>query len=707
MEDTEDFTPDFTHTAEGGEISNRGSIVKHIGGLTYISVNDRINVWNVRFSEVVRMVHGLRKKITSFDCEDDVLAVGYENGVVQIHSERVSSFRPHSRRVVRIIKRGDDLFSASADGSIILYNLVGEEIRVHYEGCSASVEDAVVACGSVFAVCADNSIRIWSVEDRHVRSVHVFEKAIKTIVVEDHILIVFFKDGDCIFYNLDERTTQHFNKFKKIRNVKGQGKQLFVQCRGKMHVYEVVVKEGIVLRNVSTETISDRYVDFDVLQPSEFVFAATDNCWEVVKDEKTYSFGYHRSEILDFGFIDGGIATVSQDCIVFWRLEEGVQKVGSVQIQNGECMSVWNGCVAVGGRDGVSCYSVLSHDLVRKIETGPVSCVSSDRHEMAVGSDNRLMFYNREYEQSRNMETEAPVASIGMSEGCSIFCVGLLNNKVYVHDAGTLALKVVLYGHSLPVRSMALSPDGLELLTCGADKVVKMWGTQFGECRKTFVGDARNVIYLSKSLFMFSSGTIQYFRRYDRLREFKNAESSLVRIRDDAMVSCGKFGMHMYKMDKYEFQEESSSEEEQEEVLRAAKVVNYRKYDKFLLGLEKVGEDFSELNIKSFFEVLMDIDFCELNGFLCLLTSLDVSHILNVLDACCDWNIILAARIFVSLTKLHKDICVSHPKFKCILKTITNKVAETRDQIGLNDAFLLTEKNAVLDDMDQELVSAI
>ena len=42
-----------------------------------------------------------------------------------------------------------------------------------------------------------------------------------------------------------------------------------------------------------------------------------------------------------------------------------------------------------------------------------------------------------------------------------------------------------LYGHKLPVTSMDISSDNTLLITGSADKNVKIWGLDFGDCHKS------------------------------------------------------------------------------------------------------------------------------------------------------------------------------------------------------------------------------
>ncbi|KMV66671.1 hypothetical protein M970_021500 [Encephalitozoon cuniculi EcunIII-L] len=693
MEELEDgFVPDFVHLATAGEVANRNSLVKRVGNAMYISVGSQINAWNIRFSEIEKSIFTLKKRITHFDFSDGILVVGYENGVVQIHSNEIISFRPHSRRVTKVAKIGDCILSSSADGSIILYDLVGEEIRISYEGNDICVEKFFSNSKVVVAVCTDNTLRVWDLEDRHIKSVHMFEKALKDVFVIDEEAVIFFRDGESTFYNLEDKTSRPFNKFKKLRNIKIKEEKIFIQSKNKLHIYGVDKRDRIILKHLETMKISDRYVDFDVTPDGGVLFAAVDNCWECVENGKIYSFGFHRNEILGFEVCEEKIITFSKESIIIWLVDgKEIRKIGSIRIKHGRCMCTWSGNIVVGRDAGFSCYSILNCELTREEIIGPVSSISSNADELLVGKDNVILFYDNTYMVSRILEIENQISSIEASG--ALLCVGLLNSKVHIYSMDDLSLKITLYGHALPVRSMQLSPDSSELLTCGADKTVKMWGTQFGECRKSFIGDSKCVEYLNKDLFMFASGRVQYFKRYEKLKEFRHYDSSLVKVRKDMMISCGRFNIDLYSMDKYELQKEGKDESDEEEVIQTVSVVNYKVYDRFLTRLEELSNSFSNENVKLFFDVLMDIDFCELDKFLCLMNSSDVIQVMNVLYECINWNVILVGRVFISLVRLHRDICICHPRFKIFLKGIIDKTEEIREQASGNEGKLLVKKS--------------
>jgi U3 small nucleolar RNA-associated protein 12 len=45
-----------------------------------------------------------------------------------------------------------------------------------------------------------------------------------------------------------------------------------------------------------------------------------------------------------------------------------------------------------------------------------------------------------------------------------------------------------LYGHRLPVLCLDISDDGSLLVSGSADKNVKVWGLDFGDCHRSLFG---------------------------------------------------------------------------------------------------------------------------------------------------------------------------------------------------------------------------
>jgi U3 small nucleolar RNA-associated protein 12 len=64
--------------------------------------------------------------------------------------------------------------------------------------------------------------------------------------------------------------------------------------------------------------------------------------------------------------------------------------------------------------------------------------------------------------------------------------------KIFYHD--TLKFFLSLYGHKLPVLSFDISSDNTLLASVSADKTIKLWGLDFGDCHKSMIGHEDSIM---------------------------------------------------------------------------------------------------------------------------------------------------------------------------------------------------------------------
>lgn len=90
-----------------------------------------------------------------------------------------------------------------------------------------------------------------------------------------------------------------------------------------------------------------------------------------------------------------------------------------------------------------------------------------------------------------------------------LLAVALLDCTVKVFYEDSLRFFLSLYGHKLPVMSMDVSSDNSFLVTASADKNVKLWGLEFGDCHKSLFAHTDSVMsvaFVPKTHFFFSAG---------------------------------------------------------------------------------------------------------------------------------------------------------------------------------------------------------
>jgi U3 small nucleolar RNA-associated protein 12 len=78
-----------------------------------------------------------------------------------------------------------------------------------------------------------------------------------------------------------------------------------------------------------------------------------------------------------------------------------------------------------------------------------------------------------------------------------LFAAALLDTTVRVFFEDTLKFSLSLYGHKLPVMAMDISADSTLLITASADKNVKIWGLDFGDCHRSMFAHQDSVMAIS------------------------------------------------------------------------------------------------------------------------------------------------------------------------------------------------------------------
>jgi U3 small nucleolar RNA-associated protein 12 len=87
---------------------------------------------------------------------------------------------------------------------------------------------------------------------------------------------------------------------------------------------------------------------------------------------------------------------------------------------------------------------------------------------------------------TRTLKATDDILAIQYSPDARLFAVSTLDSTVKVFFTDSLKPFLTLYGHKLPVLSMDISYDSKLIVTSSADKNVRVWGLDFGDCHKAF-----------------------------------------------------------------------------------------------------------------------------------------------------------------------------------------------------------------------------
>lgn len=165
--------------------------------------------------------------------------------------------------------------------------------------------------------------------------------------------------------------------------------------------------------------------------------------------------------------------------------------------------------VVVGNKNGeLEVFDIAASTLLDTIKAhdGPIWAlhVHPDGKSMVTGSaDKTAKFWNFQVVQeeilgtkrttpklklvhSRTLKVADDILSLRFSPDARLLAVSLLDNTVKVFFVDSLKLFLNLYGHKLPVLNMDISFDSKLIVTCSADKTVRLWGLDFGDCHKAF-----------------------------------------------------------------------------------------------------------------------------------------------------------------------------------------------------------------------------
>ena len=94
----------------------------------------------------------------------------------------------------------------------------------------------------------------------------------------------------------------------------------------------------------------------------------------------------------------------------------------------------------------------------------------------------------------------------------------LMDNSIKIIFEDTQKFFLSLYGHKMPVSSFDISSDGALLVSGSADKNVKIWGMDFGDCHKSFIAHTDVVTcvkFVKDTHYFFSSGKDGVVKYYD------------------------------------------------------------------------------------------------------------------------------------------------------------------------------------------------
>jgi U3 small nucleolar RNA-associated protein 12 len=94
----------------------------------------------------------------------------------------------------------------------------------------------------------------------------------------------------------------------------------------------------------------------------------------------------------------------------------------------------------------------------------------------------------------------------------------LARARLQVFYLDTMKWALDLYGHKLPALALDISSDGTLLASGGADKNLKIWGLDFGDCHKSLFAHQDSVMavaFVRGTHYVFSVGKDRMVKYWD------------------------------------------------------------------------------------------------------------------------------------------------------------------------------------------------
>ena len=231
----------------------------------------------------------------------------------------------------------------------------------------------------------------------------------------------------------------------------------------------------------------------------------------------------HRTDIrsLALSSDDRMLASASNGTLKIWNVRTQ-SCIRTLECGYALCCSFAPGdkIVVVGTRTGeLELFDIASSTLIETVQAheGPVWTlqVHPDGRSVATGSaDKSAKFWSFEVVQeeipgtkrtmprlklvhTRTLKVTDDILCLRFSPDSRLLAIALLDNTVKVFFVDSLKLFLNLYGHKLPVLNMDISYDSKLIVTSSADKNVRLWGLDFGDCHKAFFAHQDSIMQVS------------------------------------------------------------------------------------------------------------------------------------------------------------------------------------------------------------------
>lgn len=150
--------------------------------------------------------------------------------------------------------------------------------------------------------------------------------------------------------------------------------------------------------------------------------------------------------------------------------------------------------------DGMQCVSASADKDVKFWEFEMRAIAAGDEEEANPADENAASRPRRQQialAHVRTLKMTDDVLFARFSPNGKLLALSLLDNTVKVFYSDSLKFFLSLYGHKLPVLSLDISTDSKLCVTCSADKNVKIWGLDYGDCHRSLFAHQDSIMSIA------------------------------------------------------------------------------------------------------------------------------------------------------------------------------------------------------------------
>lgn len=511
---------------------------------------------------------------------------------------------------------------------------------------------------------------------------------------------------------------------KGLRDTRCKGNKLYVLSSRRLFVLESSAMGPSKEKKLGTRVLfrkKNTFYRLDLIG-DEVVILERENAIKIfnAKRETFRTIEYHESEIIGVDMHCSKarklIFTLSRRRCICWEVDKNkITKRMSIQLETASSsLVILKGMIIIADEEGIKSYSSESGEMMFREDIGHCKSLQCNGNTLAVASGNVLRMYS--VKESHNAHksakkdkdaanTDMPLHKIKSEEFAEeisyarisgrnkVVGVALYDTRIYIYDFSTFSLRFTLYGHSLPVSFFDFSPDSKRLLSCGMDKLVKLWGLDFGECLKTFHENTRCLQFLDNDIFLCAAADgIKYYRKHSLLKSFKVEHPLLIRLKNDLLVCSSFYSVSLHRMERYEMVLDNESNESEEcGLVRTISVCNTSQLSKFHDLIDKVhavrckrdDTEFERL-CTELYELVDSIDLAELDKFLSSVDTHTAFLFADIMKAWSSKNLIVVSRFFMGLVRVHRSALRDHRAFLDVYESLLLRLKDLRKVAHIN-----------------------